>query len=204
MFIALLEILFLRTVRLTVGLGLGLALGILGVVALTNPSSSLGGATLDRAGAIALLVAALGWAIGTVLTKKLTLPSSKAMSSALQMLTGGIQLCALALVSGEFRHFHPLQISLRAWFALFYLIVAGSLVAFTAYVWLLAHASPTRVGTYAYVNPVVAVILGYFLAGETIGPSTVAGTLLVLVSVVTITLMSGKSRAANSSKNIAA
>jgi len=68
-----------------------------------------------------------------------------------------------------------------------YLIVAGSIVAFTAYVWLLHHESPTRVGTYAYVNPVIAVLLGYFVGGESVGPRTIAGTLLVLVSVVVIT-----------------
>jgi drug/metabolite transporter (DMT)-like permease len=196
MFIALLEIIFLRTLRLTLSLGLGLLAGILGVVALTNSSSSLssGGATLYLAGVFALLAAALSWAIGTILTKKLTLPTSKAMSSALQMLTGGIQLFGLTLVSGEFAYFHPAQISLRAWLSLAYLIVAGSLIAFTAYVWLLDHEAPTKVGTYAYVNPVVAVIFGYFFAGESLGSRTILGTTFVLISVVTITLMSGKAR----------
>jgi len=78
-------------------------------------------------------------------------------------------------------------VSLGAWLALAYLIVAGSIVAFTAYVWLIHHESPTKVGTYAYVNPVVAVLVGYFLGGEAIGPRTIVGTLLVLVSVVVIT-----------------
>ena len=99
---------------------------------------------------------------------------------------------ALALVVGEIPQFHPAQISFKAWFALLYLIVAGSVIAFTAYVWLLDRESPTKVSTYAYVNPVVAVILGYFLAGEAMGVRTIAGTLLVLVSVVAITLMSNK------------
>src|ERR1700678_4676992 len=78
-------------------------------------------------------------------------------------------------------------ISRTVWFCLIYLIIAGSIVGFTAYVWLLHHESPTKVGTYAYVNPVVAVLLGYFLGGEALGPRTVAGTLLILVSVVVIT-----------------
>jgi drug/metabolite transporter (DMT)-like permease len=78
-------------------------------------------------------------------------------------------------------------VSREAWLALAYLIVFGSIVGFTAYVWLLHHESPTRVGTYAYVNPVVAVVVGYFLGGESIGPRTVVGTVLVLVSVVVIT-----------------
>lgn len=193
-FITILEIIFLRTVRLSMSLALGLIAGILGVIVLINPSASLGGAVIDRAGAIALLVAALGWAVGTVLTKKIPLPDSKAMSSALQMLTGGVQLFALAIVVGDMAHFHPSRLSGQAWFALVYLIVAGSLVGYTAYVWLLDHTSPTKVGTYAYVNPVIAVLLGYFLAGEEIGVRTIFGSLLVLASVFMITLMSGKSR----------
>jgi drug/metabolite transporter (DMT)-like permease len=85
-----------------------------------------------------------------------------------------------------------LAVSRGAWLALAYLIVAGSIVGFTAYVWLIHHESPTKVGTYAYVNPVVAVVVGYFLGGEAIGRRTVVGTLLVLVSVVVITTAAKK------------
>jgi hypothetical protein len=87
----------------------------------------------------------------------------------------------------------PQSVSRGAWLALAYLIVAGSIIGFTAYVWLIHHESPTKVGTYAYVNPVVAVLVGYFLGGEAVGPRTIAGTLLVLVSVVVITTTSKKS-----------
>jgi len=121
------------------------------------------------------------------LTQKLPLPAAKAMSSGAQMLAGGVLLTLTAGALGEFRGFQFSQISRGAWWALVYLIVAGSIVAFTAYVWLIHHESPTRVGTYAYVNPAVAVVLGYFFAGEAIGPRTILGTLLVLVSVVVIT-----------------
>lgn len=103
------------------------------------------------------------------------------------MLVGGILLILAAAIFGEFRGFHAREVSDGAWLALLYLIVAGSIVAFTAYVWLIHHESPTKVGTYAYVNPVVAVLLGYFLAGEALGPRTILGTFLVLVSVVVIT-----------------
>jgi drug/metabolite transporter (DMT)-like permease len=103
------------------------------------------------------------------------------------MLAGGILLAIVAAILGEFRGFRVQSVSGSAWFALAYLIVAGSLIGFTAYVWLIHHESPTKVGTYAYVNPVVAVIVGYFLGGETVGPRTLLGTLLVLVSVVVIT-----------------
>jgi drug/metabolite transporter (DMT)-like permease len=93
----------------------------------------------------------------------------------------------LAALSGEFAGFHLQTVSAKAWYALLYLIVAGSIVGFTAYVWLLHHESPTKVGTYAYVNPVVAVALGYFVGGESVGPRTFLGALFVLASVITIT-----------------
>ena len=186
-FITLLEIIFLRTQRLTVRLSLALIVGICGVAVLVNHSFSLGEVPVNRAGAIALLVASFTWSVGTILTRRLPLPTSKPMSAAAQMLTGGVQLFILTAVSGEFSGFQIQTVSWNAWFALVYLIIAGSIVAFTAYVWLLHYESPTKVGTYAYVNPVVAVILGYFLGGEAVGPRTLLGTLLVLVSVITIT-----------------
>ena len=186
-FITLLEIIFLRTQRLTVRLCLALIAGICGVAVLVNHSFSLGEVPINRAGAIALLVAAFTWSVATILTRRLPLPASKPMSAAAQMLTGGAQLFVLTAVSGEFAGFRIQTVSWNAWFALVYLIVAGSIVGFTAYVWLLHYESPTKVGTYAYVNPVVAVILGYFLGGEAVGLRTLLGTLLVLVSVVTIT-----------------
>jgi drug/metabolite transporter (DMT)-like permease len=187
--ITLLEIVFLRTQRLTARLALGLAVGVVGVAVLMAPWASLGEAPLDRGGAIALLVASLGWSIGTVLSRRLALPSSKAIGAAAQMLTGGVLLLVLAAVTGEFAHFHPKDVSISAWFSLGYLIVAGSIVAYTAYMWLLHYESPTKVGTYAYVNPIVAVAMGAWLGGETIGCRTILGAALILVSVVAITTM---------------
>jgi drug/metabolite transporter (DMT)-like permease len=191
-FITLLEIIFLRTQRLTVRLGLALLAGLCGVAVLTIPSFSFGEVPINRAGALALLVAAFTWSVATILTRRLTLPASKPMSAAAQMLTGGAQLFVLAALSGEFAGFHLQTVSAKAWFALLYLIVAGSIVGFTAYVWLLHHESPTKVGTYAYVNPVVAVALGYFVGGEAVGPRTLLGALLVLISVITITTIPRK------------
>jgi len=103
------------------------------------------------------------------------------------MLAGGILLALAAAALGEFRNLRPWTVSRGAWLSLVYLIVAGSIIAFTAYVWLIHHESPTKVGTYAYVNPVVAVLIGYFLAGEALGLRTILGTLFVLISVVVIT-----------------
>ncbi|HKB98945.1 MAG TPA: EamA family transporter [Terriglobales bacterium] len=188
-FMALSEILFLRTQRLTLRLALALLVGIGGVSVLVSRSVSLslGEVPIDPRGAVALVIAAISWSIASVVTRKLPLPASKVMSSGAQMLVGGIMLALAAAILGEVRKFNVPAVSRGAWFALAYLIVAGSIVGFTAYVWLIHHESPTKVGTYAYVNPVVAVIVGYFLGGETIGPRTLLGTLLVLVSVVVIT-----------------
>jgi drug/metabolite transporter (DMT)-like permease len=187
-FMALSEIVFLRTQRLTVRLSLALLIGIAGVAVLMSHSLNLGAAAIDRTGAIALIFGALSWSVASALTRKLPLPASKGMSSGAQMLAGGAMLLAGSASIGEFQRFHPGKVSPEAWFALAYLIVAGSIIGFTAYVWLLHHESPTRVGTYAYVNPVVAVVLGYFVGGEGLGIRTIVGSLCVLVSVVVITL----------------
>src|SRR5450631_1396633 len=186
-FMALAEIVFLRTQRLTLRLGVALLVGIGGVVILVGRSLGMGEAPIDTTGACALIVAAISWSVAASLSRKMPLPAAKAMSSGAQMLAGGVLLTLTAALLGEFRGFHAQAVSLGAWLALAYLIVAGSIVGFTAYVWLIHHESPTKVGTYAYVNPVVAVLVGYFLGGEAIGPRTIAGTLLVLVSVVVIT-----------------
>ena len=194
-FMTLSEIIFLRTQRLTIRLVLALTIGIGGVAVLMNRSLSFGEVPIDRAGAAALMIASITWSVASALTRKLALPTSKAMSSGAQMLAGGVLLFLTAGMFSEFRGFHPLTVSREAWGALVYLIVAGSIVAFTAYVWLLHHESPTKVGTYAYVNPVVAVALGYFFGGEVVGPRTLMGTLLVLVSVVVITTAPQKQNA---------
>jgi drug/metabolite transporter (DMT)-like permease len=186
-FMALSEIILLGTQRLTVRLALALLIGIGGVAVLTIHSLDLGGAPIDRTGAVALIIAAISFAVSSSLTRKLPLPSSKVMSSGAQMLAGGVLLALTAGALGEFRDFHPSTVSRGAWLALLYLIVPGSIMGFTAYVWLIHRESPTKVGTYAYVNPVVAVLVGYFLGGETLGPRTILGTLLVLISVVVIT-----------------
>ena len=186
-FMTLAEILVLRTQRLTLRLGFALLIGIGGVAVLVSREAGFGEKPIEMSGAIALLVAGISWSLAAVLTRKLRLPESKVMSSGAQMLVGGILLLLAAAILGEFNGFHWRAVSSGAWFALAYLTVAGSIIAFTAYVWLIHHESPTKVGTYAYVNPVIAVVLGYFLGGEALGPRTVLGTFLVLVSVVVIT-----------------
>jgi drug/metabolite transporter (DMT)-like permease len=195
-FMALSEIVFLRTQRLTFRLALALLIGLGGVGVLMSPSLNFGGAPIDSVGAMALILASMSWSVASTLARKLPLPPSKVMSSGAQMLAGGIFLATAAAARGEFRSFHPWTVSREAWLSLLYLIVAGSIIGFTAYVWLLHHESPTRVGTYAYVNPVVAVLVGYFLGGESLGLRTILGTLCVLISVVVITTTPAKQPAA--------
>jgi drug/metabolite transporter (DMT)-like permease len=191
-FMALSEIVILRTQRLTLSLALALVIGICGVAVLVSRALNLGGMPVDRAGAIALIFGAVNWSIASALARKLPLPPSKPMSSGAQMLAGGVLLAIVAALRGEFRGFHPTAVSSAAWLALLYLIVAGSIVGFTAYVWLLHHHSPTKVGTYAYVNPLVAVLLGYFAGGEPLGARTIVGSLCILLSVIMITTARAK------------
>ena len=186
-FMALSEIIILKTQRLTVRLAFALLIGIGGVAVLMSRSLNLGGPPIDTIGALALIVAAISFSVASALTRKLPLPASKVMSSGAQMLAGGVFLVLAAAALGEFRDFHPGTVSRGAWLSLLYLIVPGSIIGFTAYVWLIHRESPTKVGTYAYVNPVVAVLLGYFLAGEALGLRTILGTMFVLISVVVIT-----------------
>src|SRR5579864_6949230 len=186
-FMAISEIVILRTQRLTARLSVALLIGLAGVAVLVSRTLSFGDAPIDTAGACALIVASVSWSIASALTRKLPLPAAKTMSSGAQMLAGGIFLTTAAALLGEFHTFHLHSVSRTTWLALAYLILAGSIIGFTAYVWLIHHESPTKVGTYAYVNPVVAVLVGYLWGGEAIGPRTIVGTLLVLVSVVVIT-----------------
>ncbi len=194
-FMAISEIVILRTQKLTIRLTLALLIGMCGVAVLMSHSLNLGGAPVDRSGAVALIIASVSWSVASILTRKLPLPSSKMMSSGAQMLAGGVLLAFVAAALGEFRNFRPEAVSRAAWLSLLYLIVAGSIIGFTAYVWLIHHESPTKVGTYAYVNPVVAVLVGYFLGGEALGLRTVLGTVFVLASVILITTTGMKKKA---------
>ncbi|HVP39477.1 MAG TPA: drug/metabolite exporter YedA [Candidatus Saccharimonadales bacterium] len=159
----------------------GLALGLAGVGLLQFE----GDLRASPAGAVALVVASMSWAFGSVWSRRLKLPPA-GMSSAAQMLSGGCMLLVLGTLVGERLPRGPVRPQATA--ALVYLAVIGSIVAFSAYVYLLRRLKPAVVGTYAFVNPVVAVVLGVGLAGERIAPVGVAGTLVILSGVGLITL----------------
>ena len=146
----------------------GLALGLTGIAVLVVPGRFGGGEHVDPLGAAALLTAALSWSAGSLLSRRVKLPASTIMATSMEMLGGGTLLWIVGLLFGEGSRLQLSAISLKSALSLGYLIVFGSLLGFTAYVWLLKATTPARVSTYAYVNPVVAVLLGTLLAGESL------------------------------------
>jgi len=176
-----LEMLILRQQRFRWTVVVSTLLGFSGVGVLLLPGAQGRLAVWPCA---AILVGAVTWSLGSVLTRSMDLPKSRPLTAGAAMMLGGGILLALSASIGEM---HPLpHISLRAGLALLYLIVCGSLLAFTAFVWLLGRMPATRVASHAYVNPIVALALGYFVAGEVITLRTLAGTLLVITSVFLI------------------
>jgi drug/metabolite transporter (DMT)-like permease len=144
----------------------GMAMGVAGLVLLVGPAHLWGSSRVDLAGAGVLMLASFSWALGSVLSHKVSLPHSALLAAAMEMLAGGALLLLLGLTTGEGRQLHFSQVALRSLLGLVYLIVAGSFLGFTAYLWLLRNVPTARVSTYAFVNPAVAVFLGWALGSE--------------------------------------
>jgi drug/metabolite transporter (DMT)-like permease len=174
---------------------LGLALGLCGIAFLVAPGKFAGGSHVDPLGAAALLTAALLWAVGSLASRRVALPASTLLATAMEMIAGGGILLAVSGVTREWSGFSVAAVSTRSWLALGYLIVAGSLLGFSAYIFLLGATTPARVSTYAYVNPPVAVFLGWLIAGETVSPRTFVAT-LIIVAAVALIIRHGARRAA--------
>ena len=170
---------------------LGLGVGFAGLAFLIAPGKFAGGSRLDLAGAGALLSAALFWAIGSLYARRAKLPSSTLLATAMEMLTGGASLFLTSGLLREWNGFSFAEVSTRSWLALGYLIVAGSLVGFTAYIFLLGATTPARVGTYAYVNPIVAVLFGWAFAGEVVTTRMVIAALAIVGAVAVIIRFGG-------------
>lgn len=171
----------------------GVCVGLVGVAILVRPED--GAVRLDPLGVVALLVATLCWSIGSLYTRTADLPKSMILATAMQMTCGGALQILLGAGLGEWATFEPSSVSAKSLWSLGYLLVAGSLVGFTTYVWLLRNTTAARASTYAYVNPIVAVILGVWLAGETITTSRLAGAAVVVIGVATSLTASSASRA---------
>lgn len=161
------------------------ALGTAGVVVLAGPRA-WGAGAVPWWGALALVAASASWALGTVLARRLPRPASALEATAQQMVAGGIGFALVALALGEFAQWRPATTSMAAWSALAYLIVAGSWIGFSAYLWLLEHSTPARATSYAYVNPVVAVLLGWALRGEPLTARVLVALLLVAGAVLLV------------------
>ena len=169
----------------------GLMVGFLGVAALVVGQSSgdgSGGGSYQIAATIAILLAAMSWASGSIYGLKAPAPKSAILTSGMQMLSGGAVLMLASFPKGEWSTFAVADVSTNSWLGLGYLIVFGSLIGFTAYSWLLKNAQPSMVATYAYVNPVIAVLLGWLIAGETLTAQILIGAGLVIASVALVTM----------------
>ena len=164
----------------------GLAMGLVGVGALVGPATLMGGNRIDVIGALVLMGGSISWAAGSLYSKEARLPTSTALGMAMQMLAGGGLLLLAGTVAGEWSAVDLGAISTASAGAILYLIVFGSLIGFTAYMWLLRVAPPARVATYAYVNPVVAVFLGWLVLGETISARTVLAAAIIVGAVALI------------------
>jgi drug/metabolite transporter (DMT)-like permease len=170
----------------------GLVMGFVGVALLIaghNSAASSGGGFKSGQiiGAIAVIVSGMSWAAGSIYGLRAPTPKSAILTAGMQMVSGGTVLFVVSLILGEWRTFNIGAVSANSWFGLAYLTLFGSLIAFTAYSWLLKNARPAMVSTYAYVNPVIAVFLGWLIAGESFTGQMLIGAGVIVGSVVLIT-----------------
>lgn len=164
----------------------GIVMGFAGLALLVAPTHLGGSDRVDPKGSAILVIASLSWAFGSLYSKHGSLPSSPLLGVSMQSLAGGVALCVASLLTGEVNSFHLEVVSLRSWLALGYLIVFGSGLGFTAYIYLLKNTAAARVGTYALVNPVVALFLGWLIASESISLRTIIAAAVILTAVLLV------------------
>ena len=166
---------------------LGLFIGFLGVFILIGPAEITGGeGSINPFGAFLLILAPIFWSMGSIFARGADMPKSTLLGTGMEMLMGAVALFLVSLLRGELNGFSLDQVSSRSWMGLLYLITFGSLVGFVSYGWLLHNAPISLTSTYAYVNPVVAVFLGYFLAGESLNGRIAIATVMIIFSVILI------------------
>jgi len=183
LWIALIETLFISTGIATSRTLIGLVCGFVGISFLLAPGLKLGMHDMDALSAFAILFSTLSWSIGAVYSRVAKLPKSAALAAGAELIVGGVLLVGSGLFLGEGSRLQVEALPLRPVLGLIYLIIFGSVIAFTAYVWLLSLTSATRVATHTYVNPVIAVFLGWALAGEPMSAQTLVATLVIVISV---------------------
>ncbi|MEO8634751.1 MAG: EamA family transporter [Gemmatimonadales bacterium] len=171
----------------------GILLGFLGVALLVMPGQ-FGGEHINPLGAGLIIFSSFGWALASVLSRTADLPRNIAQASGMEMLAGGAWLLLASLLTGDWRHFSPATLTTESLLAFLYLLVFGSLVAFTCFAWLLTVTTASKVATAGYVNPMVAVLLGWAILGESLSTRTILASLVIVASVVLI--IRGKAAAA--------
>ena len=165
----------------------GLVVGFIGIIVLVGPGDVAGQSNVSAIGAAVLILGSLSWAIGSFWSRDAELPESGLLTTGMEMLGGGVLMILVGALTGEFSRLDVSHISRASAIGLVYLITFGSLLGFTSYIWLLDKVSPARLGTYAYVNPIVAVLLGWAIAGETLTARTAFAAAIVICAVALIT-----------------
>lgn len=178
--------------RPTVWVALGLLIGLGGVATLVGPASFGDGGRIDLIGAATVVLGAFAWSSGSIYSRHAPRPESAVMMTSIQMLVGGAFVGILGVALGELSTFRVADISARSAWAWLYLLIFGSLIGFTAFVYLLRVSTPAKVATYAYVNPVVAVILGWLFAGESINSRMLIAAGIIVAGVAIITAGEGR------------
>lgn len=164
----------------------GIVIGFSGLLILVGPAHLGNSARVDPAGAAVLVLASFAWACGSLYSKHGSLPSSPLLGAGMQALCGGAVLWIVGLVAGEGANFHPTAITPRAWLAALYLLVFGSCLGFSAYLYILKKSTAARVATYAFVNPIVALLIGWGLGGEGLSARTLLAGAVILTAVVLV------------------
>lgn len=188
--IVLLGWLFMGRGRPNFKVAIGLLIGFAGVTLLIFGREEAAAASGENAtlGAVLMLIATIGWAIGSLYGSRAPTAKSNILASGMQMLSGGVVMLVISVVTGEWKTFNVAGVSANSWIALVYLIFFGALIAYTAYSWLLQNASPSALSTYAYVNPAIAVFLGWAIAGESLTGQMLVGAAIIVGSVALVTL----------------
>jgi len=165
----------------------GLVMGLLGTFLLIGPADVVSGHHMDLLGAGAVVVAGASWALGSLCSSEVPLPPSRLQGTAMEMLVGGVLLCLVGLIAGQWGQLDWAAVTTRSWVSLLYLALFGSIIAFSSYIFLMRATTPARVSTYAYVNPVIAVLLGWAIAGESLTLRMMIAAAIIIAGVVLIT-----------------
>ena len=174
---------FLKDTRIKLRGILGLVLGLGGVVYLIASTAGSTTSNNDFLGSALIVVGTLSWGGGAVYSRVANVPKSSVLSSGMELIFGGTLVLIVSFIIGEPSQFHLSQVTLKSFFGLLYLIIFGSVIAFSAYVWLLGHTSVTRISTHTYVNPVIAIFLGWLFANEQITTALLVATVVIIISV---------------------